>query len=280
MFSLITSLTLPLWYVVPLFFILGAVIGSFVEVFVYRYNTNVSINKPSHCLSCGKRLRWYELIPVLSYVVQRGRCTKCTARIPRQDFAVETMFGVLTLSLLWVADSWIQFGFMVVTLGVLLAIALYDSMHFIIPDALLVVLAGVFVVESIFLGTFSLEKIIWHIVAIAGSFLFFYSLWFLSEGRWVGFGDAKLAAVLSIPMTPFFAVSMITFSFWIGSVIMLLLIGVSYLRFVYTTKHVEKSRKSFTIQHKVPFAPFLVISYVVVQVFQYNLADFFVYYAL
>jgi leader peptidase (prepilin peptidase) / N-methyltransferase len=274
--SLIASVLVPPWYAALVCFVLGAVLGSFTQVFVYRFNTGASINTPSHCLACGRRIRWYELVPVLSYTLLRGRCRSCSAKIPMQDFLVETGFGLLIFSLLWLTTSWVTFGFLVVVLALLLAISLYDLAHYIIPDALLVLLAGVFLIESVF-ARVSIEKIVFHCVAIAGSFLFFFLLWYISEGRWLGFGDAKLAAVLAIPLTPFFALSMVVFSFWIGTIVMLAIIAASYARFAYTTRHLDKKHKSFTIEHKVPFAPFLVLSFIVVYVFHFNLADFLVY---
>lgn len=275
---LIVSQTVPFWYMAMVIFLLGSVLGSFIEVFVYRFNTNASINTPSHCLSCGKRLRWYELIPVVSYIGLRGRCTRCTARIPREDFIVETSFGALVLSLLWLVTSWEAFTFMVVVLGLLLAISLYDIKHFIIPDTLLIALALVLFTQQVFFLTDTfLHTILWHLIAMAGSFLFFFTLWFMSEGRWLGFGDAKLAAVLAIPFTPFYAVSMIVFSFWIGALIMVFLVLLSYLHFVYSTRYVDKKHKSFTMSNKVPFAPFLAASFLVVYLLGYNIADFLLY---
>jgi len=274
--SLIASVLVPPWYAALVCFVLGAVLGSFTQVFVYRFNTGASINTPSHCLACGRRIRWYELVPVLSYTLLRGRCRTCKARIPAQDFLVETGFGLLVASLLWVTTSWLQFGLLVAVLGVLLAISLYDLAHYIIPDMLLGVL-GAFLLVVFMLTSPTIGQLILHALAIAGSFLFFFLLWYISDGRWLGFGDAKLAAILSIPLTPFFALSVLVFSFWIGTLVMAAAILVSYVRFVYTTRHLDKKHKSFTIEHKVPFAPFLVLSFVVVYIFHFNLADFLVY---
>lgn len=275
--SLIASVLVPSWYAALVCFVLGAVLGSFIEVFVYRFNTGASINTPSHCLACGRRIRWYELVPVLSYLLLRGRCRTCKARIPWQDFVVETSFGLAVVSLLWLTTSWIEFGMLVLVLALLLAIALYDLAHYIIPDAFLGAVAGVLMVLTVATTVLRIESVIWHLLAVVGSFLFFFALWYISDGRWLGFGDAKLAAVLAIPLTPFFALSMIVFSFWIGTIIMLVLIAISYGRFAYTTRHLDKKYKSFTIEHKVPFAPFLVLSFVVVYIFHFNLADFLVY---
>ncbi len=274
--SLIVAAGVPFWYAVLIFFVLGVIIGSFVQVFVYRFNTGSSINTPSHCLSCRRRLRWFELFPVFSYLLLRGRCRTCAARIPIQDFLVETGFGLVIVSLLWYATSWVQFGYLVVVLGILLAISLYDLRHYIIPDILLVALALVFILQSI-VAQWSLEKIALHALSVIGSFSFFFFLWSVSDGRWVGFGDAKLAAVLSIPLTPFFAFSMLVFSFWAGTLIMLTLLGIQYLYWAYTTRRVDKKHKSFTIEHKVPFAPFLILSFSIVYVYHYNIADVIVY---
>ena len=77
------------------FFVLGTVIGSFLNVVIYRFNTGMSLAGRSRCLSCGTRLSWRELVPIISYLMQRGRCRSCRARVASQYLAVEMLTGVL-----------------------------------------------------------------------------------------------------------------------------------------------------------------------------------------
>ena len=77
-------------------FILGLIIGSFLNVVIMRLNTGESMIKDgSRCFSCGKNLKWYELVPVFSFIAQRGRCRECGSRISWQYPIVELITGVV-----------------------------------------------------------------------------------------------------------------------------------------------------------------------------------------
>jgi len=80
-----------------LFFIfaLGAVIGSFLNVVIFRFNTSRSLSGRSACLYCGKELRWYELIPIVSFLLLRGRCASCKSRLSIQYPLVEFITAVI-----------------------------------------------------------------------------------------------------------------------------------------------------------------------------------------
>lgn len=85
-------------------FVLGSAFGSFLGVCVYRIPRGISIvHPPSYCPECGHRLSPVELIPIMSYLVQRGRCRRCNARIPARYFLLELGAGVLgaVLGFLW-----------------------------------------------------------------------------------------------------------------------------------------------------------------------------------
>ncbi|MCA9362246.1 prepilin peptidase, partial [Candidatus Kaiserbacteria bacterium] len=118
----------------------GVIIGSFLNVYIYRFHTGKSLAGHSHCLSCGTPLRWFELFPILSYMILRGRCRTCGCRIPSRYFLVELATGVLfaltltlTLDLAAILLWWFIFS-------VLVVILVYDLYHYIIPDRLVIVL--------------------------------------------------------------------------------------------------------------------------------------------
>ncbi len=78
-----------------IFFILGLIIGSFLNVVIYRFNTGKSITKGrSICMSCNKNLRWYELIPIFSFLIQSGKCRRCASKISSQYPIVEFITGL------------------------------------------------------------------------------------------------------------------------------------------------------------------------------------------
>ncbi|MBQ3027817.1 MAG: prepilin peptidase, partial [Lachnospiraceae bacterium] len=80
----------------PLVFLYGILVGSFLNVCIYRIPRHESIvTTPSHCMSCGYGLKWYDLVPVFSWLCLRGKCRKCKAPISVQYPIVEAANGVL-----------------------------------------------------------------------------------------------------------------------------------------------------------------------------------------
>ena len=77
-------------------FIFGIVIGSFLNVCIYRLPLHESIiTAPSHCMTCGRKLRWYDLVPVFSWIVLGGKCRNCKSKISVQYPIIEALNGVL-----------------------------------------------------------------------------------------------------------------------------------------------------------------------------------------
>src|SRR2546423_2893745 len=116
-------------------FALGAVVGSFLNVCIYRLPLDLSVNKPrrSYCPSCKSQLTWYQNIPLLSWLFLRGKCAKCGARIAFRYFAVELLTALLFLYV------WRTFSLPVaiaywVFVSLLIAATFIDFEHFIIPD--------------------------------------------------------------------------------------------------------------------------------------------------
>lgn len=115
--------------------IMGLILGSFLNVCTLRWPTDESVvSPPSRCPGCGTRIRWYDNIPVLSYLILRGRCRACGASISAQYPAVE-----LATALIW-AGSFMQHGLAIeslrgsIFLTILLGIAVTDARFYIIPD--------------------------------------------------------------------------------------------------------------------------------------------------
>ena len=83
-----------MYYVI--FFILGSVMGSFFHVVATRLSNDESIISPgSHCHVCDHKLKWYELIPIISYLIQRGKCRKCHEVLPLSYIIIELVTGML-----------------------------------------------------------------------------------------------------------------------------------------------------------------------------------------
>jgi leader peptidase (prepilin peptidase)/N-methyltransferase len=130
-------LPLPGWFAPSFAFLFGAVWGSFLNVVIVRLPREESVVFPaSHCVSCGAPIRPRDNIPILSYLILRGRCRACGARFSPRYAIVELLSGLAALAcVLAFGASWAALGFYVF-LALLLAIACIDLEHWIIPHEL------------------------------------------------------------------------------------------------------------------------------------------------
>ncbi len=271
-------LSLPTWYVGLSAFGFGVIIGSFLNVVIYRFHTGKSLAGSSHCLSCQSYLRWYELFPLLSYLGLRGRCRTCSAYIPSRYFWVELITGLLFVGVVLMLPYW----WWVVALplvSLLVVVAVYDIYHMIIPQSFIYLLwmvvllsMGLMWYEGADLAAYS-----YHIVAAFGAYLFFASLWKVSHGRWIGYGDAKLAAPLGALVGPLGTFSMLVLSFWIGTAIALSLLLITKVRHSRGQQRLRFLSTPLTMKSEVPFAPFLIIAFLVVFLFHADVLTFIAY---
>lgn len=254
-------------------FILGGIIGSFLNVVIYRLHTGRSLNGRSHCMSCGESLYWYELFPILSYLFLLGRCGACSAHIPSRYLVVEVLTAllfVLTYSVFAGDIVLLVLNFALV--AVLVVVVVYDMRHTIIPDELSVLIgAGAFcVVLYEYLQAGSWEEVLTRVLAGAGAGFFFWGLWYISKGRWIGLGDAKLALPLGVIVGASGVFSMVVLSFWVGALLSLLLLGIGRLLKKGKT-NLHFLSVPLTIKSEVPFAPFLVLGFLLVHFFHANI---------
>ena len=248
------------------FFVLGTVIGSFLNVVIYRLHTGKSLSGRSHCLSCGAHLSWYELIPIFSYLAQRGRCRRCGARVTVRYLAVELLTGLLFLFI--VQRFLFDPVLLSLNLGIsamLVVIVMYDLRHTIIPDELvlyLLALAAAYALWDPLAQTVALPPfgtVLGGIIPAA----FFGGLWLISRGRWIGLGDAKLAFPLGLIVGAWGSVSMLMLAFWVGAVVS---VGILALQKWYGGQlHLSFLGNHLTMKSEVPFAPFLVCAFFLVQ---------------
>lgn len=262
-------------------FIFGAIVGSFLNVVIYRFHTGRSLGGRSHCMSCGTGLCWYELIPLISYLSQRGHCRTCSAWVPVRYVAVEFLTAVLFL-LAWNIFGEIPLLFLgyLYLLSVLVVIFVYDIRHTIIPDELVLLLlagAGYILGVEMYIGNIEVMDLALHLVAGVASALFLASFWFFSGGRWMGLGDAKLIFPLALIAGPYESVSVMVLSFWIGALVSLILLGlqrilrIPSLRALCSKVSIVKSVGYFTMKSEIPFAPFLILGFVIAHFFHVDI---------
>lgn len=267
--------TLPVTLTLLFVFFLGAIIGSFANVVICRLHTGRSLNNRSHCLSCGRMLAWYELVPALSYLLLLGRCRTCGCFIPVRYLLVEcAVAGSFVLAFLRTEDV-IHAALLALFSAILIVGATYDLYHLIIPDEVVLASAGVggaIVVYTAYAAKDS-SIILSAIVSAVIAFVAYAGLWYVSHGRWIGFGDAKLAVPLAMVVGTAGVFSLVVLSFWVGALVSLGVLGFVSVRRsfrAYPNQAIEKRSRYRTMKHEVPFAPFLIIAFYLVAFFEVN----------
>src|SRR5881398_89461 len=116
-------------------FVLGACVGSFLNVCIYRLPLNLSVNQPrrSFCPSCKTQIPWHQNLPLVSWLALRGRCANCGARIAFRYFVVELLTALLFLAI-WQGFSWPMAIAYWIFVSFLIVGTFIDFEHFIIPD--------------------------------------------------------------------------------------------------------------------------------------------------
>jgi leader peptidase (prepilin peptidase)/N-methyltransferase len=255
-----------------LFFILGLIIGSFLNVVVARYNTERTLGGRSACMVCANKLKWYELIPLFSFFALRGRCRTCKTRISMHYPMVELAAGLVFLGIffkfqdLFATDLPVfalTFAFYAACFSILLVIASYDLKHKIIPDRLSMIF-GVLAFAGVFLfKDYGFAPHIPRLIDLLSGILTalpFALFWLFSRGAWMGLGDAKLALGLGWLLGIARVLSGIVLAFWSGA-----LVGIALL--IFSKKHGAKS--------EIPFAPFLVLGTVIAFLFGLHIFPMF-----
>jgi leader peptidase (prepilin peptidase) / N-methyltransferase len=251
-----------------LFFILGLVLGSFANVCIYRLPAGKSIVTPgSQCPKCGKNILWYDNIPLLSYILLRGKCRFCKAPISFRYFIVELLTGVLfLLTFLKFGVSPALFVYLIFVLA-LIIVSFIDIDTFLIPDV--IVLPGI-LLGLIFSVLFpQIHQIQIHQITRTGSFL--YSLEgvllgglvllflgvvgkFIFKKEAMGGGDVKLLAMIGA----FLGWKCVLLSLFFGS-----LLGT-----VVSLSLIVAGKKK--IEEYVPFGPYLGLGAVIALFFKWH----------
>jgi len=232
-------------------FIIGASFGSFVNVLVDRLKIDqnekniLNLSQSSHCMSCQKRIAWYDLIPVISYFWLTGRCRSCGKVIPARILIVEIVTGLLGLAV--VNYFGVDFGSLVLFLVAMVMVAMfvYDLKYQLIPNYFIyagLVLAVVYNLHLLNLVRLEIDSLIFALLVGSG---FFYILHLISSGKWMGFGDVKLMLVIGLILGWPLIMVQLYISFIVGGIV-----GLGLLIF-------GKQR----LKSKLAFGPFLIAGY-------------------
>ena len=185
-----TCLLLLLWT------LLGLCVGSFCNVLIFRLPKGEEFVKtPSHCMACGHRLRWFELVPVVSWLAQGGKCRACGVKLSAQYPIVEALNGGA-----WLLAAWLFRGDMVraalyaALFSLLTVVAVIDWRTFEIPNGLNLAIFLLGVVQLV------ADRRNWslYLIGMCSVSLLFLLLWFITRGNGLGMGDVKLMAAAGL----------------------------------------------------------------------------------
>lgn len=179
-------------------FLYGIVIGSFLNVCILRIPTKESLMPGSHCMACGSRLRWQDLIPVFSYLLLKGRCRYCGAKISAQYPLVEAANGALYVVIFLVNGVNLKSVLFCLMASVLLVISVIDERTYEIPISCNVVLLMLGIAACVLDVMQNVALLTGHLLGLVSVSMALYLLYRISGGRAIGGGDVKLMAAAGL----------------------------------------------------------------------------------
>lgn len=259
-------------------FFLGAAFGSFVGVIVDRLYIKSYIKGGSICQSCARNLKWFETIPVFSYLFLGGKCRKCKSKIGAEHFWIEVAGGVFAILSyqVFLKDHFVLGGGESLILGIILALFFailfiifgvifnYDLKNKLVPTnyALLLIVIGLafeaykaFNYQTVYGGftsLFWLDLFSGFIVALP-----FFLIYIFSKKKAVGLGDILVYFGVGYLAGFIFGLSIFLLSVWLGAFISLVLL------YLLPKKYHKKSQ--------IPFAPFIILATLIIMFLQLDI---------
>lgn len=233
-------------------FLTGLTVGSFLNVVIIRGELNESLGGRSKCRSCNKTLSARELVPIISFLIQKGRCLHCGTALlwqyPLVELGTGVSYGLATLFV----PSLTMLVPVLIGIGALEVILVSDLRFQIIPDGAVLILLILGIIRLWYGGYGSMLKYDLSAAVILSAIPAL--LWLLSKGRWMGLGDAKLILATSLILG--FPASLIAFlfSFWLGGIIGTILLITGFK----------------SLQSKIPFGPFIIMGSLLAYLFTNN----------
>ncbi|MFZ4648763.1 MAG: prepilin peptidase [Patescibacteria group bacterium] len=212
------------------FFALGSIFGSFFSCLAWRLHLEESTLPSSHCDFCGRRLKWFENVPVLSFLLLRGRCSSCHKKINWQYFAAELFGGILFLlafivffrnplvfeKLLFSGRGWFQFAIQLFSLAILFFVMIYDGRYYLV--SLPITIGASLLLYFLHVAT-GIQWFAPLVSALIGGGFFFIQ-YFLTKGKGIGEGDIYLGILLGMIFPEYlhlFLLLAVIISYFIGA---------------------------------------------------------------
>lgn len=230
-------------------FLFGTVIGSFINVIIYRLKNNIKgiLNGRSFCPNCKKEIKAYDLIPILSFFFLKGKCRNCSKKISSKYPLVEFLTGIVFLYIFWNTSinfiDPLKIGAYFIYSFILVTISVYDFYYKEIPTKLIlsgIIIAFILSITSTFFPIFS-PPLYTTLIAFLITFIFFGSQVYFSKERWMGWGDVFIGAFMAFILGWKLTLVAMFLSYILGSIVGVFLI----IMF----KHKGKTA--------IPFGPFL-----------------------
>jgi prepilin signal peptidase PulO-like enzyme (type II secretory pathway) len=255
--------------------VLGLCFGSFIGALVWRLHTGKNfVSDRSQCEACGHTLAAIDLVPVLSWLFLRGKCRYCRAKISWQNpllevgvaalFVVSYLCWPITLNGLASFAIWASFFIWLAYLVGLVALFVYDARWMLLPDSVVVILVGLGLVDVLlrlsinhsltFVGF--IQHVILGAAALGG---FYWLLYTISKGKWVGYGDVKLGVFMGLVLG------------WPGALATLFLANIIGFLFVVPGLLMGKLNR----QSRVPFGPFMIIAFIIIGLFGQSIINWY-----
>lgn len=237
----------------------GVIIGSFLNVLILRVPRGEKISGRSYCPHCKHQLAVYDLIPIFSYLLLRGKCRYCNKQISSRyiliEFATAALFA-LNFYFLHYAGNNLYFGINLLRwdfiAAVMITVFAIDYEHFLILNKVVLPSSAILAVLN-FILLFAAPMRFTHslfwlgLLSALGGYAFFAAIHYLSHGKWMGLGDAKLAVFLGLAV-PFPLIILNMFlAFMIGALLGVVLIAVGAKK----------------MSSKIPFGTFLAASCII-----------------
>jgi prepilin signal peptidase PulO-like enzyme (type II secretory pathway) len=229
-------------------FIIGLCIGSFLNCFIYRLEHKKKMTGRSFCPKCKHDLCWKDLFPVFSFLFLNGKCRYCKKKISVQYPLVELVTGFLFVLIFLffyqqaTPNQLIYILFLFYIFSALVVTFVYDLKHYIIPDKVLFP-AIIISLAYYLIPPYDFHHIVYGLLAAVVASGFFLAIFLFSAGKWMGFGDVKLAVLMGLLLGLPNVLVALFLAFFFGAIIGLILMVVQ-----------KKSLKS-----EIPFGPFLII---------------------
>lgn len=263
--------------------LLGCIVGSFLNVVALRQETGKDLGGRSHCPHCNHQLSWYELIPVVSFLIQGGKCRNCRKKISLRYIGIELFTGILffltTLffiktysSLSIIAPIWffVPLVLLLITISYVALMVVYDIQTQTVP---LVWFIGLVFFSSIYLISLYISGAassvpswltIWFHGSGIGVALPFLALWLISQGKWIGFADIEIMAWMGMFFGVHQGISAVVTSFYLGSIF-----GIFFILY----KLIKRIPYSHIRRTAIPFVPFLFLGWFVTLVYQFDIIN-------